>query len=242
MFRRALVKRDLAFADGFRLRGREVSRLEGFSDAVFGFALTLLVVSLDVPQNFNDFANALRGFPAFAFCFLMLAAIWNSHYKYCRRFGLDDGWSRFLTCALLFLVLFFVYPLKFLFTIGINSLLFRSTTSRLLLTRAQFSALEITYALGFVAVYSVLTLLYLHAYRLRETLELTEEEQVATRYQIARLLLLIAVGLTAAVLSILPFSWRWSGLVYMLLFPILSSHRILHRRRRAQLAESAPAL
>ena len=30
--------------------GREVSRLEGFSDAVFGFALTLLVVSLEVPE------------------------------------------------------------------------------------------------------------------------------------------------------------------------------------------------
>ena len=29
--------------------GCEVSRIEGFSDAVFGFALTLLVVSLEVP-------------------------------------------------------------------------------------------------------------------------------------------------------------------------------------------------
>jgi hypothetical protein len=31
---------------GFRLRGREVTRLESFSDAVFAFAVTLLVVSL----------------------------------------------------------------------------------------------------------------------------------------------------------------------------------------------------
>ena len=36
------------------LRGREVSRIEGFSDAVFGFALTLLVVSLEVPESFAD--------------------------------------------------------------------------------------------------------------------------------------------------------------------------------------------
>ena len=35
------------------LGGREVSRIEGFSDAVFGFALTLLVVSLEVPDNFE---------------------------------------------------------------------------------------------------------------------------------------------------------------------------------------------
>ena len=33
----------------FRWRSREISRLEGLSDAVFGFAITLLIVSLEVP-------------------------------------------------------------------------------------------------------------------------------------------------------------------------------------------------
>jgi len=32
-------------------RHHEVTRLEGFSDTVFGFALTLLVVSLEVPSD-----------------------------------------------------------------------------------------------------------------------------------------------------------------------------------------------
>src|ERR1041385_4743100 len=67
---------------GFRLRGREVTRLESFSDAVFGFALTLLVVSLDVPKSFDDLLTTMRGFPAFAVCFLLLALIWNGHYKF----------------------------------------------------------------------------------------------------------------------------------------------------------------
>src|ERR1041385_3617521 len=118
---RSTESRDLP---GFRLRGLEVTRLESFSDAVFGFALTLLVVSLDVPKSFDDLITTMRGFPAFAVCFLLLALIWNSHYKFCRRYGLDDGTARFLTCVMLFLVLFYVYPLKFLFNLSITGLVF----------------------------------------------------------------------------------------------------------------------
>lgn len=217
---------------GFRLRGREITRLESFSDAVFGFALTLLVVSLDVPKTFADLVATMRGFPAFALCFLFLALIWNGHNRYCRRYGLDDGMARFLTCVMLFLVLFYVYPLKFLFNLSITGLLDGSTQSASM-TRSQFSALLVIYGLGFAAVYLSQTFLYLHAYRLRDALELTELEKFDTRYQIFRLLTLVAFGLIAALLACIPVARNWSSLVYILLFPILRTSRVIHRRRRA---------
>src|ERR1051326_3526584 len=137
---------------GFPLRGRDVTRLESFSDAVFGFALTLLVVSLDVPKSFEDLVNTMRGFPAFAICFLLLALIWNSHYKFCRRFGLDDGTARFLTCVMLFFVLFYVYPLKFLFSLSITGLVF-GAGPLISMTDAELPRLLVIYGLGFAAVY-----------------------------------------------------------------------------------------
>src|SRR5947209_11922564 len=143
---------------GFRARGREVTRLEWFSDAGFGFALTLLVVSLDVPKSFADLMATMRGFPAFAICFLFLGLLWNSHYKFCRRYGLDDGAARFLTCVLLFLVLFYVYPLKFLFNLSITGLLLGAGPP-VSMSGSQLSILLVIYGLGFAAVYSAMTLL-----------------------------------------------------------------------------------
>jgi hypothetical protein len=42
---------------------------------------------------------------------------WMGHWSWSRRFGLEDGRSIALSCLLVFLVLVFVYPLKFLATL-----------------------------------------------------------------------------------------------------------------------------
>ena len=233
---RSIELRDSDF-EGFRLRGGEVTRLESFSDAVFGFALTLLVVSLDVPKSFEDMVATMRGFPAFALCFLLLALIWNSHYKFCRRFGLGDGTARFLTCVMLFLVLFYVYPLKFLFNLSITGLLFGAGPP-VSMTGSQLSKLLVIYGLGFAAVYGSLTLLYLHAWRLRDELELNALERSDIRYVIFRLLVLVSVGLIAAGFALIPLLRDWSSLIYLLLFPILRVSRAVHRRRREQYVPS----
>src|SRR4026207_195065 len=81
----------------FRWRGNEISRLEGFTDAVFAFAVTLLIVALEVPHTFDGLLDVLRGFPAFVICFAILMVFWNAHYKFFRRYGLQNMFSRVLT-------------------------------------------------------------------------------------------------------------------------------------------------
>src|SRR5262245_12644977 len=102
--------------EGFRWRGGEIARIEGLSDAVFAFAVTLLVVSLEVPKTFGELSELLRGFVPFAICFILLMQVWHEQYRFFRRYNLQDKMSLVLNSALLFVVLFYVYPLKFLFT------------------------------------------------------------------------------------------------------------------------------
>lgn len=96
------------------IRNREVSRLEGFSDAVFGFALTLLVVSLETPKTIDELRNLAGSFLPFVLMFAMVTWIWYQHNRFFRRYGEQDAWTVFLNSVLLFVVLFYVYPLKFL--------------------------------------------------------------------------------------------------------------------------------
>ena len=92
-------------SDGFRLRGTEMSRIDGFSDVVFGFALTLLVVSLEVPKSYTELHELMRGFLPFAINFSLLVTVWYAHYTFFRRYGLHDTGTIALNAMLLFVVL-----------------------------------------------------------------------------------------------------------------------------------------
>jgi small-conductance mechanosensitive channel len=113
---RAVVREGLARKrvcdDGFRWRGEDVSRIEAFTDAVFAFTVTLLVVSLEVPKTFDELLVDMRGLFAFAICFALLLFVWwYEHYKFFRRYGLSDLPTLWLNSVLLFLVLFYVVSL-----------------------------------------------------------------------------------------------------------------------------------
>jgi len=174
MVRKGLTRRRVGGEEGFRWRGVEVWRVEGFSDSVFAFAVTLLVVSLEVPRTFDELLAVMRGFFAFAICFALLLSVWHDHYKYFRRYGLRDTPTMWLNSVLLFLVLIYVYPLKFLFTLLTDQFLGFGDKTRVpgggtaeMIEPSQIPLLMMIYGAGFVAVQLVFVLFYWRAYSLR---------------------------------------------------------------------------
>jgi uncharacterized membrane protein len=222
-----------------------VSRIEGFADAVFAFALTLLVVSLEVPNTFNELLATMRGFVAFAISGWLLYSVWCDHYRFFRRYGLQDTVTMHLSSVLLFVVLFYVYPLKFLFTAIMDELLGFSTqvgsSTRAVVETiepGQWPLLMALFGVGFVVVQLVFFLLYWRAYALRDMLKLTAYEASRTREELQGYLLLAGVGLTSIAIALLGREEvsAWAGWVYLLCWPLMGIHGYIMARRRKKSA------
>ena len=225
------MKRPNPSPTAFRWRGGDVSRLEGLSDAVFGFAITLLVVSLEVPKSFDELTSTMRAFGGFAVCFCLLSLVWFDHYVFFRQYGLDDTITVVLNLVLLFVVMFYVYPLKFLFTLLVSMF---AVGDKPVMDDRNFPSLLLIYGCGFVAVYSVFLMMYLNAYRQRTSLELNALELFDTRAAIGSDVVLISIGVISMLLAWVgtPKITFASGLMYWLIGPAMGVYWTICGRRR----------
>jgi uncharacterized membrane protein len=223
-------------------RTHEISRLEAFSDAVFAFALTLLVVSLQVPKSYDELMNLMSGFPAFACCFGVLLWIWYEHNLFFRRYGLQDPYTVFLNGVLLFVVMFYVYPLKFMFDSGFGQSFQRAGQGVAPMTLGQFAHASAIYGLGFVALFVMFGLLYLHAYRKRHELGLKPLEVFNVRSFAGQQMVSAAVGVIVVLIAVAaPRRYTFiSPMAFILMWPAHGLYEARTRKKRKTFETQLP--
>lgn len=208
----------------FEWRGGNPTRVEALTDMVFAFALTLLVVSNAPPSSFAELQEQLWGFPGFAAAFAILLIIWHAHYILFRRYALEDGWITVLNAGLLFIILFFVYPLKYLATMF--SQFVRSVAEGAPEAPFTFEEAEgalLTMSAGYAAVFLMFFLLYAHALSRADALDLSERERQLTRFACYQQIVHVFVSSVCIVgVMLAPAPWSTlSGFSYGLIGPLI---------------------
>jgi hypothetical protein len=184
------------------LRQHKISRLEEFSDAVFGFALTLLVVSSVVPRSYADLLAVVQGIPAFAFCFALLVWIWHEHDGFFSRYPLSDPPTIALNSALLFFVLLYVYALKFMFDAFMFQVFGLAGIDPVTpMGLPELPGAFALYGLGFFILMLTFAALYLHAHRMRGALGLSPLDAFDARALAGHHLVSGAIGLLVAAVA-----------------------------------------
>lgn len=101
---------------------RGLDRFEGFSDAVFAIALTLLIVEIKVPgspegpQGYKDLAKAIaeqwREFLALVLCYFVIGIYWLQHHYSGRIYAKSDHWFSALNLLFLLAIIVIPYPIR----------------------------------------------------------------------------------------------------------------------------------
>ena len=248
MLRQNLSKHGIGMNAEFRNRGEEQTRIEAFSDAVFALAITLLLISSKAPQNFQELKQFTNEIIPFAICLVLLTLIWWEHFIFFIRYGFKNRRIVVYNTLLLFIVLFYVYPLKFL--TKYISLLFGGIFYRPLWQKTVEMAgvrdvpyLMVIYGLGAAAIFLVLALMYHYAYQQRDALQLNAIEIFDTKTSVRSNILMASIPLLSVLLALLfrssNFAGLFSGFIYFLYFPLMFTHayRVNKRRQKVLVPE-----
>ncbi|XLS27415.1 TMEM175 family protein [Flavobacteriaceae bacterium M23B6Z8] len=249
IFKKGFKKHKRISPEGFRYRGIGSSRLENLTDTVFGFSITLLVIASEVPRSYTELQASMYSFIGFIFCILLLLGIWNNHRNFFLHYGLIDTTNKILNFLFLFVLLFYIYPLKFLFSylgtaiyariklaVGDKSEALRLALDKLAesnMNQEQWADIMIRFGLGLLLIYFIFWFMHKNALRKRKILALTKREVFITRSFLQSYVILMAIAFLS-MLVVIIFGGRYaaiSGYVYLLV-PILLPLQARYRKKR----------
>lgn len=230
--------------ENFQIRGSGGSRLEALSDGVFALAIAILLLSSSVPVNFNELLLFVQDVVPFGVCILFIYWIWREQSTYFLRYGLLDARVSNLNLALLFFVLFYVYPLKFLvswlvkyFTAIITGTL--ATQFKIFNEMIPFSRmpeLMVIYGVGFICISATLYFMYSYALGKKESLGLDEAEILESKFTLREKRNQTLVGALSVLIALIsiwldqPIGAALAGWIYNLIW-ILMIFQLKRRKR-----------
>lgn len=223
------------------LRGTEIYRVEALSDAVFAFSISLLIMSLEVPKTFEELKHIIKNFLPFLATVSLIFLFWNLQNRYFRAYGLNDTLVIVLNLSLLVLILFYVYPLKFLFSIllgwltGINYFSEITEQGITVLKQEEFPQLILFFSIGYAVIWFLFLLLYKHAYSKRSKLEFSFFEAIYLKSQITDAWMQMVIGLMSVLFSIFG-NPLWSGISFLVIpFWLLLNNYLLKQKLKYQI-------
>lgn len=233
----------------FRYRGLDQTRIETFSDAVFAVAFTLVVLSSSVPETFDGLRKSIHDIIPSFICIVLIVIIWYQHYVFFLRYGLQNTKTVTVNTFLLFLVLIYIYPLKFLarFLVELYGGLIFGRPDNFMnnfggeMNSGNMTLLMTAYGAGATLIFMAMTWLYRHAYKKRDELELNDYESFATKVSLWQNLLMSSIPFLSTVIAFLhPFghgalNFGIAGFTYMLYPPVMLIYGSRVRKKSKEL-------
>ena len=206
----------------FTWRTTEVLRIENLSDIIFALALGILVSASSSIRTFDDLTGYLISIIPIAAGFAMLVSIWNDHFIFFRRYAVADGRIIVLNTALLLLILYIAYPLRFVFDSLFGFVLLQAgQMERIVEMEVGYRESGIIlafFAAGFGAIYLIIALMYARVLSLAAEIGLSPKEKVLTRRTLyvhfARIAASLLVFLLAGFTPLNGFAGFGLGLIW----------------------------
>ncbi len=187
---------------------RSAQRLDGFTDAAFAFAVTLLVIGsgAGAPATYEALSTAVAEMPAFAIGFAFIAMFWVAHVRWRNFRGTGDWLSSLLSLILVFLVLVYVQPLRAMAR-SLSTFLGSSATP----FSGDLGGLFLIYGAGFVAMAATTAGLFFEA---RRNPDLTPVARRATHGEALIWLILAMTGTVSMLLAMFEATEGFAPPVY----------------------------
>lgn len=222
--------------DKFRFRGKTIFRIEALSDSVFAFSVSLLVASLEAPQTFTELTVITKGAIPFFMTVALVFLFWFQQNIFFRRYGLNDFTTIVLNLAYLAVVIFYLYPLKFLFSLlisswtGIELFARANKEGMVILANEDFPQLIILFSIGYFLIWMIIFLLHKHVLRLSKQFAFSNYEKLFTQKEARGALWNSFVGFFAVVFALFHLELL-AGICYLFIPLLLLINQHIFKRK-----------